>query len=255
MKISEQWLREWISPALNVQALAERLTLAGLEVSGVTPVAAPLKNIVVGEIISIAPHADHLKICKVGIGKAKPVDIVCGATNAAAGLKAPVALAGAVLANGTAIKPMAVQGVASAGILCSAAELGLEESSTGLLILDQAAKPGTPIYDYLDLNDNCIEIDLTPNRGDCLSIAGIARELAVLTHGRLKAPTIKSVPVKGKRNIKVSVRAKKDCPRYVGGIIENINPQATTPVWMKERPIWTNYPAESLCAMRKKASA
>jgi len=235
MKISEQWLREWISPALNVQALAERLTLAGLEVSGVTPVAAPLKNIVVGEIISIAPHADHLKICKVGIGKAKPVDIVCGATNAAAGLKAPVALAGAVLANGTAIKPMAVQGVASAGILCSAAELGLEESSTGLLILDQAAKPGTPIYDYLDLNDNCIEIDLTPNRGDCLSIVGIARELAVLTHGRLKAPTIKSVPVKGKRNIKVSVRAKKDCPRYVGGIIENINPQATTPVWMKER--------------------
>ena len=237
MKISEQWLREWISPKLNAQALAERLTLAGLEVSSVAPVAGDLKNIVVGEIISIAPHphADHLKICKVGIGKAKPIDIVCGAANVAAGLKVPVALAGSVLANGTAIEPMVLQGVASAGMLCSAAELGLEEASTGLLVLDKGAKPGIPICDYLDLNDNCIEIDLTPNRSDCLSIAGIARELAVLTHGRLKAPKFKTVPVKGKRSMRVSVRAKKECPHYVGRVIDSINPQATTPVWMKER--------------------
>ncbi len=237
MKISEKWLREWVSPKLSTRALAERLTLAGLEVASVVPVAPDLKNIVVGEIRSLTlhPHAAHLKLCKVHIGRAAPIDIVCGAANAAAGLKAPVALAGAVLANGTVIKPMAVQGIASNGMLCSAAELGLEESSTGLLILDKTAKPGTPIYDYLGLDDHCLEIDLTPNRGDCLSVAGIARELAVLTEARIKPPKVQAVPARAKRNIKVAVRAKKDCPHYAGRIIENIDPGAATPLWLRER--------------------
>jgi phenylalanyl-tRNA synthetase beta chain len=165
MKISEQWLREWVTVRLDAKALAERLTLAGIEVAAVTPVAAPLENVVVGEILSIAPHpqAERLRVCQVNVGRKSPLAIVCGAANAAAGLKVPAALEGALLPNGTKIARTAIRGVDSFGMLCAAAELGLEEVSQGLLVLDAKAKPGTPITKYLQLDDHQLEVELTPS--------------------------------------------------------------------------------------------
>jgi len=237
MKISEQWLREWVTVRLDTQALAELLTLAGIEVGAVTPVAAPLENFVVGEILSIAPHpqADRLRICQVNIGQKTPFTIVCGAANAAVGLKVPVALAGAMLPNGTKITRSTIRGVESAGMLCAAAELGMEESSQGLLPLEANAKPGTSITKYLKLDDQQLEIELTPNRGDCLSIMGLAREIAVLTSARFTPQTVKNVTVKSRRKLTVTVGAKSACARYAGRVIEGVNPHAATPLWMKER--------------------
>jgi phenylalanyl-tRNA synthetase beta chain len=237
MKISEKWLREWISPKLDTRALAERLTMAGLEVGAVEPVAPALNRVVVGEIISVAPHpsADKLRLCRVNVGKGKTLDIVCGAANAAPGMKAPVAMDGATLPEGKKITQSEVRGVISAGMLCSASELGLGESSDGLLSLDKDARPGMPIADYLELDDVTLEIDLTPNRGDCLSIAGIARELAALTGAKMHSPVVKPVSAGFRRKITVKLDAAQDCPRYVGRVIGDINPSAITPVWMKEK--------------------
>jgi len=237
MKISAQWLREWVTVRLDAKALAERLTLAGIEVGAISPVAAPLAHVVVGEILSIAPHpqADRLRVCQVSIGQKTPLTIVCGAANAAAGLKVLVALEGALLPNGTKITRSTIRGVESFGMLCAAAELGLEESSQGLLVLEAKAKPGTSITKYLQLDDQQLEIELTPNRGDCLSIMGLARELAVLTGSRYTPQVVKGVAVKSRRKLTVSLAAKSACARYTGRVIEGINPQAVTPLWMKER--------------------
>ena len=237
MKISEQWLREWVSPRLDTQTLAERLTLAGLEVGSIQPAAPKLDRVVVGEILAVAPHpaADNLRLCRVRVGKGAEIDIVCGAANAAAGMKTPVALPGARLPNGVAIEKSEIRGSVSHGMLCSAAELGLEESSQGLMLLGVGAKPGTPLEKYLALDDRILEIELTPNRGDCLSVAGIAREVAALTGAKLSAPKIKGIPAKSRRQIRVALDAPPDCPRYVGRAIEDIDPRAVTPDWMKER--------------------
>lgn len=237
MKISEKWLREWVSPKLDTRALADRLTMAGLEVGAIDPVAPILDRVVVGEIVSVAPHpsADKLRLCRVNVGKGKTLDIVCGAANAAPGMKAPVALEGATLPGGVKIKQAEVRGVISAGMLCSASELGLAESAEGLLSLDKDARPGASIVDYLGLDDVTLEIDLTPNRGDCLSIAGIARELAALTGAKMKSPVIKPVSAGLRRKISVKLDASQDCPRYVGRIIGDIDPSAVTPAWMKEK--------------------
>ena len=237
MKISEKWLREWVSPKLDTRALAERLTMAGLEVGAIESVAPNLDRVVIGEIVSVAPHpsADKLRVCRVNVGKGKTLDIVCGAANAAPGMRAPVALEGAALPGGMKIKQAEVRGVISAGMLCSASELGLAESAEGLLSLDKDARPGTSIVDYLGLDDVALEIDLTPNRGDCLSIAGIARELAALTGVKITSPVSKAVSAKIRRKISVKLDASQDCPRYVGRIIGDINPSAVTPVWMKEK--------------------
>ncbi len=237
MKISEKWLREWVSPKLDTQALAHRLTMAGLEVGAIAPVAPPLDHVVVGEIVSMAPHpsADRLNCCRVNIGKSKIIDIVCGATNAMTGMKAPVALEGATLPNGTIIKKAEIRGVPSSGMLCSAVELGIEESAEGLLVLDRDAKPGMTLVEYLGLDDNVLEVDLTPNRGDCLSVAGLARELAAITGAKCNSPKIKPVPAKSRRRVAIVLDAEQDCPSYVGRIIADINPGATTPLWMKER--------------------
>ncbi len=237
MKISERWLREWIPLTLSTQALAERLTMAGLEVGAIAPVAAQLKHVVVGEIVAAAPHpqADRLQVCRVNVGKRQVLDIVCGAANAAAGLKVPVALVGAVLPNGTQIKQAAIRGVSSSGMLCSAAELGLAESAEGLLVLAPDAKPGIALTTLLELDDQQLEIDLTPNRGDCLSINGIARELSALTKTRLRPPVMKPAAVKSKLRRKVTLKAAKDCPHYAGRVIEGIDTQAVTPLWMVER--------------------
>jgi phenylalanyl-tRNA synthetase beta chain len=237
MKISEQWLREWVAVRQDAKALAERLTLAGIEVGAVTPVAAPLENVVVAEILSLAPHpqADRLRVCQVNIGMKAPLTIVCGAANAAAGLKVPAALEGAQLPNGTKITRTVIRGVDSFGMLCAGTELGLEETSQGLMVLDTKAKPGTVITTYLQLDDYQLEVELTPNRGDCLSIMGLARELAALTGARYSPVAVKPVAVKTRRRLGVTLGAKKACARYAGRVIEGINPQASTPVWMKER--------------------
>lgn len=237
MKISEKWLREWVNPRLGTRALAERLTMAGLEVGAIASTAPALDHVVVGEILSVTPHpsAERLTICEVNVGERMSHTIVCGAANAAVGLKAPVALPGAKLANEKNIVETEIRGMKSHGMLCSAADLGLEESSVGLLILASSARPGVSLERLLKLKDKTLEIDLTPNRGDCLSVAGIAREIAALTGAALKNPKFRRMAPKTRRRIKISLEAPQACPYYVGRVIENIDPQATTPLWMKER--------------------
>ena len=237
MKISEKWLREWVSPKLDTKALAHRLTMAGLEVGAVEAVAPKLDKIVIGKIEAITPHpsADKLRLCRVDIGKGKTLDIVCGAANAAVGMRAPVALEGATLPNGMTIKRAEIRGVVSSGMLCSALELGLAESADGLLPLGNDAKPGTSLTEYLGLDDVSLEVDLTPNRGDCLSVSGLARELAAITGAKMKSPAIKPAKPKHRQRIPVKIEAQQDCPHYVGRVVSGINAQAVTPTWMKEK--------------------
>jgi len=237
MKISEKWLREWVSPKLDTKALAHRLTMAGLEVGAVEPVAPKLDKVVVGRIKLITPHpsADKLRLCQVDAGKGKTLDIVCGAANATIGMLAPVALEGATLPNGITVKHAEIRGVASSGMLCSAQELGLAESAEGLLALDKDAKPGASLTEYLGLDDVSLEVDLTPNRGDCLSVAGLARELAAITGAKIKSHVIKPVKPKHRQRITVKLDAQQDCPHYVGRVMTGINPHAVTPLWMKEK--------------------
>lgn len=236
MKISEKWLREWVNPKLGTRQLAERLTMAGLEVGAIEPVAPTLDHVVVGEILSIAPHpsAERLRVCEVNVGERLPRSIVCGAANAAVGIKAPVALPGAALPNDKNIVATEIHGVPSRGMLCSATDLGIEESSAGLLVLASSATPGVSLERLLKLNDKTFEIDLTPNRGDCLSVAGIAREVAALTGTVMKKPRFRRMAPKTRRRIKIALEAPQACPYYVGRVIENIDSQAVTPLWMKE---------------------
>ncbi len=226
-----------MSPDLDTQQLADLLTMAGLEVDSLEILKPVSKKIVVGKIEKIDPHpdADRLSVCQVNIGRKNPLQIVCGAKNARAGVKVPTALVGAKLSDEIEIKKTKLRGVESSGMLCSGEELGLEEDSEGLLILDDDAIPGDSINEYLDLDDSIIEIDLTPNRGDCLSIAGIAREVSALSGAHHKPLKIKPVAAKTNRKINVSLAAKNECPHYVGRVIENIDSTATTPMWMKER--------------------
>lgn len=237
MKVSENWLREWVSPDMDARQLADMLTMAGLEVDSLETQKPVSKKIVVGKIEKINPHpnADRLSVCQVNVGRKNQLQIVCGAKNARAGIKVPTALVGARLSVDLEIRKTKLRDIESSGMLCSGKELGLEETSEGLLILDSDAIPGNSINEYLDLKDSIIEIDLTPNRGDCLSIAGIAREVSALSGARFKPLKIKSVTTKSKRKINVSLKAKNECPHYVGRIIENIDPKATTPLWMKEK--------------------
>jgi phenylalanyl-tRNA synthetase beta chain len=237
MKISEKWLREWVSPKLSTSALAECLTNAGLEVASVTPAAPPLEGVVVGEIIAVEPHpaAERLRLCTVKIGAGRPLDIVCGAANAAAGMRVPVALPGATLPNGVTVEETEIRGVRSAGMLCSAQELGLEESSDGLMSLGATSRIGQTLVQLLALDDQILEVELTPNRGDCLSVMGVAREVAALTGAKVQAPPSKSVRATTGRRVAVKLAAAKDCPHYVGRVIEDIDAGAATPFWMKER--------------------
>ena len=237
MKLSEKWLREWVSPKHDTKALAHRLTMAGLEVGAMEPVAPKLDKVVIGKIESITSHpsADKLRLCRVGIGKGKTLDIVCGAANAAIGMLAPVALEGAVLPKGVKIRQTEIRGVASSGMLCSAQELGLAESAEGLLALDSDARPGALLTEYLGLDDVSLEVDLTPNRGDCQSVAGLARELSAITGITIKSPVIKPVKPKSRHRITVKLDAQQDCPHYVGRVMTDINPRAVAPIWMKEK--------------------
>jgi len=238
MKITTEWLNDWVATGADIGKVSDTLTMAGLEVDSVEPVSAPISKLVVGKVVSVEKHpdADKLKVCRVDVGKAKPLQIVCGASNVAVNMKVAVAQVGCVLPNGMLIKSAELRGVKSSGMLCSAAELGMEEESAGLLSLDPKARVGDDAYKVLALDDTMIDIDLTPNRGDCLSIRGVARELSALTGRKLKTPKrgnkVRSTTVK---SIAVKLTAKKECPRYVGRVIEGIDSGAETPLWMQER--------------------
>lgn len=236
MKFSEQWLREWVNPAVTTEELSHQLTMAGLEVDAIEPVAPPFSNVVVGEVLSVEQHpdADRLRVCQVNVG-AERLSIVCGAANVAKGLKVPAALIGAQLPNGLAIKKSKLRGVESFGMLCSAVELGLAESADGLMILPEDAPVGVSVREYLLLDDVTIEIGLTPNRGDCLSIQGIACEVGVINQMMITEPEIGSVLIKRQDQFPVVLSAPEACPRYIGRIIKGVNPKAETPNWMKER--------------------
>jgi phenylalanyl-tRNA synthetase beta chain len=235
--ISEQWLRTWVDPRLSTAELASRLTMAGLEIGAITPLTVFHSKVVVGEVLNVEPHprADRLQLCRVNVGRSRSLRIVCGAPNVAPGCKVPTALIGARLPNGTVIAKSRIRDVVSSGMLCSGAELGLDDSSDGLLILDVDAKPGLKLNTYLRLDDQLLDMELTPNRGDCLSIAGVAREVAALTAVKLSAPAIGPQRARSKTKRPVRLAAPLDCPRYVGRAIENIDMQARTPDWIRQR--------------------
>lgn len=237
MKVSEQWLREWVDPPVGTKELAEQLTMAGLEVDSIEPAAGEFASVVIGEVLEVAPHpdADKLRVCRVEAGQGEALQIVCGAPNVHQGMRAPVALVGGRLPGGLKIKKAKLRGVESFGMLCSARELGLSEEHAGLMALPADAPVGTDIRDYLQLDDSIIEVDLTPNRGDCLGIAGIAREVALLNDCETTPPEIAPVVAAVDDTFPVTVAEPAACPRYLGRVIRAIDPEAVTPLWMQER--------------------
>lgn len=237
MQLSENWLRSLVNPNLDTAALAHLVTMAGLEVEAVAPVAPAFSHIVVAEVKQVEKHpaADRLSVCQVDAGTGTLLQIVCGAANVRANIKVPCALIGAVLPGDFKIKKSKLRGVESQGMLCAARELGLTQESDGIWILPETAPVGQNIRDYLHLDDQLLTLKLTPNRSDCLSVLGVAREIAALTNSPLTAPIIESVLPTQNNTKNVILEAPAACPRYVGRIIQNINPNAQTPAWMQER--------------------
>ena len=236
MKISEQWLRSWVNPAISSEELCDQLTMAGLEIDGVEPVAGAFNNVVVARVVSLEKHpdADKLNVCQVTDGK-DTLQIVCGAANVRAGLMVAMAKIGAVLPGDFKIKPAKLRGVESSGMLCSEKELGLAEQADGLMELPADAPVGADLREYLGLDDNCIEIDLTPNRGDCLSIAGVARELGALNQCPVNAEACAPVAASTDATFPLEILAGAACSHYSGRVIAGINNAVKTPLWMLER--------------------
>ncbi|MEQ1064308.1 phenylalanine--tRNA ligase subunit beta [Acinetobacter sp. XH1741] len=235
MKISENWLRTWVNPAIDSDTLSDQLTMLGLEVDELAPVAKPFTGVVVGEVLTVEQHpdADRLRVTTVNIGSSEPLQIVCGAPNVRAGMKAPVATIGAILPGDFKIKKGKLRGVESQGMLCGASEIDLEDKIDGLLELPADAPVGVNIREYLKLDDNVIDISITPNRGDCFSIRGIAREIAVINQLQMNEPEIKSVDATITDEKKVII-STEGTPRYLGRIIKNVNVKAATPEWMEQ---------------------
>lgn len=236
MLFSESWLREWVNPAIDSDELMARITMAGLEVDGSQAAAVDFSGVVVGEVLSAQPHpdADKLRVCEVSDGTGTQ-QVVCGAANVAAGQKIAFARVGAVLGEDFQIRKAKLRGMESRGMVCSAEELGLEESSEGILVLPADAPPGQDVREYLQLDDTLIEVDLTPNRGDCLSIAGLARELGVLTDTPVNRPTMAPVPALIEDSLSVELLNPEDCPRYLGRVIRDVDVNAPSPLWLKEK--------------------
>ncbi|MDM1281493.1 phenylalanine--tRNA ligase subunit beta [Acinetobacter indicus] len=234
MKISENWLRTWVNPAIDSEKLSDQLTMLGLEVDDLSPAAKPFTGVVVGEVLTVEQHpdADRLRVTTVNIGSGEPLQIVCGAPNVRAGMKAPVATIGAVLPGDFKIKKGKLRGVESQGMLCGASEIDLEDKIDGLLELPADAPVGVNVREYLDLDDNVIDISITPNRGDCFSIRGIAREIGVINQLPVTAPDIQEVAASIADEKKVVV-STEGCPRYLGRVIKNVNTKAATPEWME----------------------
>lgn len=237
MKFSEAWLREWVDPGVTTRELAEQLSMAGLEVDSVTPVAGAFGGVVVGEVLAREPHpdADKLSVCQVNVGAEAPLQIVCGARNVAAGMRVPVARVGAVLPGDFKIKKAKLRGVQSLGMICSASELGLAESSDGIMALPQDAPVGEEFRHYLQLDDQSIEVDLTPDRGDCLGLAGIAREVGVINRCAVEPPAIAPVAAAIEDSLEVVLEAEVACPRYLCRVVRGVDAGAPTPLWMQER--------------------
>jgi len=237
MKFSEQWLREWVNPQVDTETLSEQLSMAGLEVDGVVPVAEEFSGVVVGEVVSCEQHpdADKLQVTKVNTGDDELHDIVCGAPNCRAGIKVAVAKVGAVLPGNFKIKKAKLRGAPSHGMLCSSSELGLNDDHDGIVELPADAPIGKDYRDYLGLNDVTIDVDLTPNRADCLGIRGIAREVGVLNRCDVNEPKFTAVAASTTEQRRIELVAPEACPRYVGRVVKGIDVSAPTPVWMSER--------------------
>lgn len=237
MKFSEQWLREWVNPALDAVALSEQLSMAGLEVDAVEPVAPAFSNVVIGEVVECAQHpdADKLRVTKVNVGDEELLDIVCGAPNCRTGLKVMVAKVGAVLPGNFEIKKAKLRGQPSCGMLCSYDELGMDGGGDGIAELPSDAPIGQSLRDYLQLDDNSIDVDLTPNRADCLGLRGLAREVGVLNQLSVNEPVIDAVAPTISDSISVTLSAPDACPRYLGRVIRNIDLNQSAPLWLTER--------------------
>jgi phenylalanyl-tRNA synthetase beta chain len=237
MKFSENWLRELVEIKADRAALAHALTMAGLEVEELTPLGEGLAGVVVAEIVATEKHpeADRLQVCKVAIGPGESVQIVCGAPNARVGIKVPLATVGANLPGGIAIKAAKLRGVESFGMLCSAKELGIDADASGLLELPVDAPVGHALAEYLGLPDASIELKLTANRPDCLGLYGLAHDVAALFGSAVKMPERTAAPVTIDARRGIRLEAGKDAPRYLGRIVEGIDPAARTPFWLAER--------------------
>ncbi len=242
MQFSESWLRTFVNPPMTSQALSHLLTMSGLEVEEVDAVAPPFSHVVVGKVLELArhPNADRLNVCQVDVGTGSPLNIVCGAPNVRAGMKVVCALAGAVLPPGDDGKPFEIKvgqlrGVESQGMLCSARELKLSDDHGGLIDLPEDAPIGQDFRNYYQLNDLKFTIKLTPNKADCLSVLGVAREVSALTGTALTLPTYQKAAVNTDEKLSVKIGAPDLCGRFSGRVVRGLNAKAPTPVWMKQR--------------------
>ena len=237
MRVSQNWLQDWVRTDVDADTLADSLSLAGLEVGAVEACTPVSPKVVVGEITGVEAHpkSNKLQICSVDVGRSRPLKIVCGAPNARQGLKSAVALIGADLPGGIKISKARVRDIVSSGMLCSSKELGIDDDGAGIMELDTTARNGTLLNDHLKLDDTVLEIDLTPNRGDCLSVSGVAREVATLHNAAYKIPRMKPVKAESRSRLPIEIKVPEDCPRYVGRVIEGIDLGARTPDWIRER--------------------
>jgi len=237
MQLSEAWLREWIDPSWDSATLARRLTMAGFEVEGRTRAAPEFSGVVVGQIVECSRHpkADKLSVCSVTTDGRNRLQIVCGASNARAGLKSAVAVVGAQLPGGVTIKPAQLRAVESNGMLCSARELGLGEDAEGILELPDDARIGKDLRIVLALDDLILELNLTPNRGDTLSVRGIAREVAAIVGRRLAERKQPRIAAKHAEKVPVTLTARQACPKFVGRVIRGVNARQRSPLWLRER--------------------
>ncbi|QIW15983.1 phenylalanine--tRNA ligase subunit beta [Pasteurellaceae bacterium RH1A] len=237
MKFNNAWLREWVNPDITVEQLCDQITMLGLEVDSCDPVAGEFSQVVIGEVVECGKHpeADKLQVTKVNVGGDRLLDIVCGAPNCRQGLKVACAVEGAVLPGNFKIKKTKLRGQPSEGMLCSYSELGIKEDHSGIIELPADAPVGTDFRDYLKLNDQAIEISLTPNRADCLSISGIAREVGVINRQPVQAPAIEPVPATISDKIEIDLQAPEACPRYLLRVVKNVNVKAASPLWLQEK--------------------
>jgi phenylalanyl-tRNA synthetase beta chain len=237
MKLGLEWLAEWVPVGDDVPALAAQLTMAGFEVEAISRAAEAFSGVVVGEVLATErhPQADKLTVCRVASGGPVALTIVCGAKNVRPGLKAPLAGVGARLPGGVAIGRAKLRGVESEGMLCSARELGLGDGPEGLLELPDELPTGAELRGALGLDDTVLEINFTPNRGDALSVLGLARELGVLNHAPLAGPLLAPLPARSAERLPVALLAPAACARFAGRVIRGVEPSAVTPLWMRER--------------------
>ncbi|GAM76708.1 phenylalanyl-tRNA synthetase beta chain [Vibrio ishigakensis] len=222
MKFSESWLREWVNPAVTTDELTHQITMAGLEVDDVLPVAGEFTGVKVGKVVECGQHpdADKLRVTKVDVGAEELLDIVCGASNCREGLIVAVATVGAVLPGNFKIKKAKLRGQPSHGMLCSFTELGIDVESDGIMELPETAVIGTDFREYLSLNDVTVDVDLTANRADCFSIHGLAREVGVLNREAVTEPAANAVTETISDTVAVDIQASEACPRYLGRVVK-----------------------------------